>query len=230
MKRLKPQPNGYTLLELTFAIGLLTFITMTSVAAFVGILGLYNKAQSLVRTQQETRNAIDQLTRDLRQTYTVIYRASSVDYQAAMGGAPLRGPISNMKDFFCLTSEDTSFQVGYALLWRQSTGNFHLVRSASCQDFTNVEQTVSLDVWSDKGSGNPVPVDGGVSESSAATPAALPMDRRPLVISQITNTDPKVWYVRVSTYRGGGLPGTTTFDLDRFGAQTTLESVITTRQ
>lgn len=239
LNRQSYKPRGYTLIELTLSTAMLTFIAVLAMTSFVGVFGTYNKAQSLTRTQQDTRDAIDQLTRDLRLSYTVDYYPGRDTTYSVTNFNPARSqatvPIA-AKDFYCLRNEAGDFEIGYALVYSDVTRNYNVFRSESCRDYSQAQRLTSPDVWNDKGAkitGAPGSTDGPAADANDLPGAVLsdPSSRRPLIISQVPGTDPKVWFVRLSTFKGSTIPGLPSTNLrDPFGAQTTLQSVVTTRQ
>lgn len=126
--------GGYTLLELTLSIAFYTMIVTIALAGFIGIFGIYNKAQSLTRTQEEARRGIDALTRDLRLTRDVTVGTVAVP---------------NVRKYYCLSIGTNS--VGYGL---QNLGSnvYALVRANSCSaaGFASATLATSSDVWVDR--------------------------------------------------------------------------------
>lgn len=198
--------KGYTLVELTFSIALYTSMVMIALIGFISIFGIYNKAQSLTRTQEEARQAMDILTRDLRQTSGLL---------AVTPPADILYP-------YCL--DMSGRQVGYGLKFLTDKEHYVLVRSAgiadACSNFDKATLVTSPDVWSDKKA--PIgPFD----------PAVAP----PLAISQVANTgdvSSVVWQVRVGVFRGVSAPEMPGFSsyTDQFGAGTVLQSIVISRE
>jgi len=129
--------KGYTLLELTFSIAFLTVIVTVSLVSFIGIFGIYSKAQSLTRTQEEARKAMDSLTRDLRQTLSITPITTAAGATIANG--------------VCLNTGVR--QIGYAQVLVPELGYYVLARSDDCATFATPKYVMSTDVWSDR---NPV--------------------------------------------------------------------------
>jgi len=214
MKRLLGHKRGgYTLLELTFSIALYTAIVLMCLIGFIGIFGIYNKAQSLTRTQEEARKAMDALTRDLRQTIRVTKPATVVSY----GARPVLA-------LHCL---DTGGQnVGYGLGYIASQNHYVLVRSTNCTDFSQAALVTSPDVWSEKLAPNLWP--------DTSTDDGVAPDTAPFKISQVATTGgigPVVWQVRIGVFRGATAPSKnpTAAVTDQFGAGTMLQSVVISR-
>ena len=214
MKHVKAR-RGFTLVELTFSIAFLTVLAFGSTITFVYILGVYNKAQSLTRTQAAARQSMDALVRDLRLTDAVIPRS-----------------LVGFKNAYCLSKSDGSTTL-YALRL-SSTGKYQLVRySIGCNASIPVaiaatqpyEQLVAGDLWSDDGT---LPVE-------YAALVIQPADSRcPTVNTAGCPTTVPIWLVRTSVFRGasvaGKIPGTASADVkDTFGAGTTLQSTVSTR-
>lgn len=205
--------GGYTLLELTFSIALYTAIVLMCLIGFIGIFGIYNKAQSLTRTQEEARKAMDALTRDLRQTIRVTKPATTVSY----GGQPVLA-------VHCL---DTGGQnVAYGLGFVTSRNHYVLVRSTSCTDFSQASLVTSSDVWTEKFAPDLWP--------DTIADDGNPPDTAPLKISQVATTGgfgPVVWQVRIGVFRGATAPSKnpTAAVTDQFGAGTMLQSVVISR-
>lgn len=127
--------QGYTLLELTFSIAFLTVIVTVSLVSFIGIFGIYSKAQSLTRTQEEARKAMDSLTRDLRQTLSI---------------TPITTPVgATIVNGLCLNTGVR--QIGYAQVLVPELGYYVLARSETCTSFATPKYVMSSDVWSDRG-------------------------------------------------------------------------------
>lgn len=229
---------GYSIVELIFAIAFLTSISAICLAGFVNIFGLFNKAQSVARTQEEARNAIDVIMRDLRNTTSIdgldmatpgfVTVTPAADLAAVPPAAVIASGTfsrtSPSKDVFCLHQATTGKSVGYVLM-RTGTGTataFRLFRTDGCWDFTRATQLVSQDVWSDTGS------------TPGVNAQPLPADRRPLRIDKITGgTDgsPVVWQVKLAVHRGNRVPGVTIDgNDDRFSAETVLQGTVNTRE
>lgn len=125
--------GGYTLLELTLSIAFYTVIVTIALAGFIGIFGIYNKAQGLTRTQEETRKGMEALVRDLRQT-------------TSLTTTPVP---SGILYHHCL-SVGTQ-QVGYGLKQVGTSGIYSLARTTICNNYDNAEFVTSTDVWSERG-------------------------------------------------------------------------------
>ncbi|MDQ5944364.1 MAG: hypothetical protein QG658_431 [Patescibacteria group bacterium] len=211
MKNKRHMRKGYTLIELTFSIAFYTMIVTIALVGFIGIFGIYNKAQSLTRTQEETRKAMDTLTRDLRQTRNLLPAT-------LMAG-------QDIKDSYCLNVSGQL--VGYGIKYISDKQQYILVRSSEaktagqtpCTDYSSAVLVTSSDVWSDK----------------KAPSGPFPATARPLVIEQVSGsggTGPVVWQVRAGVFRGVSaptMPGFTTVT-DQFGAGTMLQSIVVTRE
>lgn len=209
MKRVTRTQQGYTLLELTFSIAFYTMIVTTALIGFIGIFGIYNKAQSITRTQEEARKAMDTLTRDLRQTNNLL----AVTPEA---GQPILANSS-----YCLNVGGQ--QVGYGLKLLTDKNHYVLVRSSTappgkspCQNYDQAALVTSSDVWTDK---DPF----------------FPPTSDPFVIDQVSGTGgigPVVWQVRFGVYRGVSAPTMSNFSVatDQFGAGTMLQSIVTSRE
>ncbi|QQS27071.1 hypothetical protein IPM44_00610 [bacterium] len=215
MKRLLPMRSkrGYTLLELTLSIAFFTVIITIALVGFIGIFGIYNKAQSLTRTQEEARKAMDQLTRDLRQTKRLQDPGlpSGVDY----GGRTVLAR-------HCL---DTGGQnVAYGLVFITSRNHYVLARSTECRNFANAELVTSSDVWSEK---DPPWPDTNGDDGTAP-------DTAPFKIVPVATTGgvgPIVWQARIGVFRGQTAPSKNAAAAisDQFGAGTMLQSIIISR-
>lgn len=214
MKRLLPtrSKRGYTLLELTLSIAFYTVIITIALIGFIGIFGIYNKAQSLTRTQEEARKAMDQLTRDLRQTKRLQDPGpSGVTY----GGVEVLAR-------HCL---DTGGQnVAYGLVFITSRNHYVLARSTECRNFINAELVTSSDVWSEK---DPLWPDTNSDDGTAP-------DTAPFKIVPVATTGgvgPIVWQARIGVFRGQTAPSKNAAAAisDQFGAGTMLQSIIISR-
>lgn len=229
---------GFTLIELSFSLAFYTTIVTIALATFLGILGVYSRAQNLTRTQTVARSTLDTLIKDLRTAQNVRHYAlyNSNDTETGTLVNPIRDINENLRyyarDYWCITS-DTN-QRGYVNLWNASIGRFQLVRMANgCNTFKGYEQLVDNDVWSDTTSnpGNP-----GNTRSDAPGERSLKIDPvtnkdyRGLVINRIGDSDPAVWEVQVSAYSGKRVPPETSNLLDQFSASTTLKTVVSTRE
>lgn len=127
--------TGYTLIELILSMSFLTVIVTVSIVSFIGVFGIYSKAQSLTRTQEEARKAMDSLTRDLRQTLSI---------------TPITGPVgATIANGVCLNKGVR--QVGYAQRLVPELGYYVLARSEDCATFATPKYVMSTDVWSDRG-------------------------------------------------------------------------------
>jgi type II secretory pathway pseudopilin PulG len=200
MKRLvlHKRRGGYTLLELTLSIAFYTVIVTIALVGFVGIFGIYNKAQSLTRTQEEARRGIDALSRDLRLANSAVLET---------------GPIPNILKYYCLSIGTNN--IGYGL---KDLGSnvYALVRANSCDSagFTNATLVTSSDVWVERTPlWSTTPVDQSpfvISQVETAT------------------NGPKVWQVRLGVFRGLSAPGKSNFVIgaDMFGAGTVLQSLV----
>lgn len=231
MKSIRPR-KGFTLLELTLAMAFLTMIALGATATFIYILGVYNKSQSLIRTQSAARSSMDTLVKDLRLTGTVF---------------PISTYPAGYKQGYCLVRNDGSLNVLYVLRKSSVNNRYQLIRSpANCRNITgstwtitNVnqpyEQLVEGDLWSD---------DDTTDLSGTVTPGLdgyrpfiiTPADSRcnPAIGAASCPTTAQVWAARISVFRGasvpGKIPGTSTADLkDQFAASTTLQTTVTTR-
>lgn len=206
MRRFIParSKRGYTLLELTLSIAFYTVIITIALVGFIGIFGIYNKAQSLTRTQEEARHAMDQLTRDLRQTRRL--------QDPGPPGVTYGGTEVLLRH--CL---DTGGQnVAYGLVYITSRSHYVLARSTACRDFTRAELVTSSDVWSEKA---PLWTASG-TEPFSITPVAT-----------TGGTGPVVWQARIGVFRGQTAPSKDAVAAisDRFGAGTMLQSIIISR-
>ena len=212
MRRLKRTHKGYTLIELTFSITFYTMIVTTALIGFIGIFGIYNKAQSITRTQEEARKGMDTLTRDLRQTNNLLSVVPE-------GGQPILAGSS-----YCLNVGGQ--QVGYGLKLLSDKNHYVLVRSSTapdskspCQNYDQAVLVTSSDVWSDK----PAPI------------GPFPATARPFVLEQVSGsggTGPVVWQVRFGVFRGVRAPTMAGFSpaTDQFGAGTMLQSIVASRE
>lgn len=244
-KRIVPKlrkRSGFTLIELSFSITFYTMIVVVALAAFLGILGIYSKAQSLTRTQTVSRSVMDSLVRDLRTAQTVrhfaLYNSKDTDTNT------IPNPVLNnndaatianralARDYWCIISDST--QRGYVNLWNAKAGHYVLVRmSQGCDTLQGYEQIVDNDVWTDATS-NINPLAGAAA--SATDSGALHEDTvtgkdyRGLVIKRIGTSEPAIWRAQVSVYSGKRVPPSSADILDQFSAGTTLQTVVTTRQ
>jgi|GEM_PF-6214880 len=224
-------PKGFTLVELTLSIAMYTFISLVAVTSFVGIFGIYNKAQSLTRTQQQARESIDSLIRDLRNTEKVEYFATSgvvdsLNASARANPADADALSGSIRDFYCLTSTTSGFSRGYAALYLASTNKYHLIRMNDCTSTKNYELLIGPDTWLDAPSGGP-------GSPGLLQPCVSGEDLRPLQIkSVVVGSQPAIWDVTVAAHRGTrvkcvlGQEGIA----DQFSAETTLRTIVTTRK
>lgn len=194
--------SGYTLVELTFSLGIYTALVVSALVGFLGILGIYNKAQSLTRVQQETRKALDIVSRDLREARLVSPVSTS----------------SSLINGYCLQNTSTGLQVAYGqALIPGRPGYLGLVRSESCNP-SSADQLVFItatDVWTDRSpngfdAANRSFVISNVTSASSSS---------------------KVWKVRVGAFRGNSAPKILGFDpaIERFNAGSIQEAIIVAR-
>lgn len=195
--------KGYTLVELTLSIAFFTTIITLALTGFIGIFGIYNKAQSLTRTQEEARKAMDTITRDLRLTRSITSDAPA-----------------GILDGRCL--DIAGRQIGYGLLFLPDKGYYVLARSSTsanpCTDYSNATLVTGSDVWSDKPAlVGPFP------------PGARPFEISQ--VSGSSGSGPVAWQVRFGVYRGVSAPTMPGFSVttDMFGAGTMLQSIVIAR-
>lgn len=215
------RPKGFSLLELTFSIAFYTFIVLTAVTSFIGIFGIYNKSQNLTRTQLQSRAALDTLVRDLRNTELRSFSASPVGPLASDPG----GLASRLSSIFCLTASD-GFVKAYAALYLPETQHFHLIRMQNCDTTVGYEMLIGPDTWLDDPVGASQNTPGDLANSGD-------LNAVPLQITQLNGgSTPKVWQVTVAAHSGSRvktLPGQQDL-VDQFSAETTLQTVVTTRK
>lgn len=198
--KLRNHKKGYTLIELTFSIAFLTILVTVSLVSFIGIFGIYSKAQSLTRTQEEARQAMDAITRDLRQTVSV---------------SQITGPVTGatILNGYCLNAGVR--QIGYAQVLVAELGYYVLAKSESCTDFTSPRYVMSTDVWSDRD-----PLWSGAQSSFLIEQVNVTADGP--VIWQT-----RVGAFRGAS--APSKPGSAT-ETDVFSAGTMLQSIVVTRQ
>lgn len=227
-----------------------TAIVMVALAAFVGIFGVYSRAQSLTHTQASARSVLDVVVKDLRTAQTVRYypqwnSIASDGVQNPMylaSNFPPNNYNTNMRgrvrDYYCISS--SSGQKGYANLWNVVANRYVLIRMPQgCDTFAGYEMLVDGNVWSDAtATANLAELNGiGYARPSdpVSDPGALHLDTttgkdyRGLVISRLGTADPAIWKVQVSVYSGKRVPPAQSNLLDQFSASTTLQTIVTTR-
>lgn len=204
--------KGYTLLELTLSIAFYTVIITFALVGFIGIFGIYNKAQSVTRTQEEARRAMDQLTRDLRQTKALRDTSATTVYYG-------------LKPVLIRRCLDLGGQnVGYGLVYVTERNHYVLARSTDCLDFSKAVLVTSSDVWSEKD-----PVWSDTAGDDGVDPDTAPFKIVP--VATTGGTGPIVWQVRIGVFRGASAPSknAATAITDQFGAGTMLQSVVVSR-
>ncbi|MCC7543149.1 hypothetical protein IT415_00330 [bacterium] len=167
--------SGFTLIELTFSIAFLSMLALGATISFVNIIGIYNRAQGLTRTQDAARNAMDALSRDLVRTTDVLTTPAPTL-------APVAG-VSGVARFHCLRDSEGASERGYALL-RLADNRFHLARLQNCSTLANYQLLAPLPTWS----------------TSTASPVSDCADA--FVIRQVPKSVPKVWQVTVRVTQG----------------------------
>lgn len=185
--------RGYTLIELMFSIAFLSALVLGATLSFVNILGLYNRAQGLTRTQSAARDAISVLSRDLGHT-------SEIEVK----NGPLATTGASTNTVTCLKDDRGGVDRGYALL-QMSDGKAHLARLQSCSSLTDYQLLVPSPVWS-------------TSVSPSCTDAFTIEDA-----NEGKAVEPKTWKVTVRVSHGERNPcGTDVAASDSFAASTVL--------
>lgn len=169
--------SGYTLIELMFSIAFLSALVLGATISFVNILGIYNRAQGLTRTQDAARDSLDTISRDLVHT---------TDYITTPAPS-LSDGITDISDFYCLRDIEGASEKGYALL-QLSDRNYHLARLQDCSSTANYQLLVPSPTWSKS-----TTIAGGVQNSSCTDA---------LQIESLPNVEPKVWRVTVRVSHG----------------------------
>ncbi len=90
-KRLPAQ--GYTIIELLFAVVNFTFVLMIAVSAFIVVMRIYNKAAFARQTQQATRSVVDQMSNDIRLASVVTVTSSPTTSICLTTKSPTEGSV-----------------------------------------------------------------------------------------------------------------------------------------
>lgn len=172
---------GFTLVELLFSISFLAALVLGATISYVNILGIYNRAQGLTRTQTAARSAMDTLTRDLSRTDAV-----QAPTDATPPPVPVDRPngVTGVRDYHCLVDSRSNIRRAYALLSLSSDNNWHLARMQDCTSLNNYQVLIDSPTWSDTAAGTGCEV-LTISDSTRGT-----------------NAQPKVWEVTVRASHG----------------------------
>ncbi|MBP9827266.1 type II secretion system protein [Candidatus Saccharibacteria bacterium] len=256
MKLIRARQQGYTLIEIIFSISFLSFITMLAILSYISIFGLFNKSQSLTRTQTVARDAMEVVTTDLRDIDRVEYYnlESAIPTPISRAGVIGFGAANTAIDLYCLTNKSGG-AFGYGLFLSDQTNRYHLIRTNGCWNLQSRTLLAPLDTWTDSW-----------DSPSSVFDGPLPNTRRPFVIdnaycasaisasspvrgvatspNEVTCPEaadlPRLWRVRVSSYRGIRIPGVNndatiagTYNqqtlTDPYSSDTTLETIVSPR-
>lgn len=89
----KLPPQGYTIIELLFAVVNFTFVLMIAVSAFIVVMRIYNKAAFARQTQQATRSVVDQMSNDIRLASVVLVTSSPATSICLTTKSPTEGSV-----------------------------------------------------------------------------------------------------------------------------------------
>lgn len=142
--------DGFTIIELMVATGVLAFILLISTFIMISISNLYDKGINLSNIQDNTRNTIEEIAQDIQ--------LSTGNYE--LGNSYAMAGYANPAQAFCIGDVRYTYVIGYALGTGQDPSRLPRIKHVFWRDIqskaTSSCQALNLDI-SNPGSSDPIP-------------------------------------------------------------------------